>query len=123
VSTLQDHLLPFMDHHHRDGAIFQQDNAAIHTSRLTKAWFSERNMTVLDWPAKSPDLNPIENMWGVLARRVYAGGRQFQSRKELIRVILREWEGIEPLLIKNLIVSMPKRVGSVLELQGGKTKY
>ncbi|KAG3217115.1 hypothetical protein PC129_g12031 [Phytophthora cactorum] len=64
--------------------IFQQDNASIHSSRATKSFFEEENVTVMEWPAKSPDLNPIENMWGVLARAVYANGRQFETRGSLI---------------------------------------
>ncbi|KAG3095181.1 hypothetical protein PI125_g16317 [Phytophthora idaei] len=43
----------------------------------------------MEWPAKSPDLNPIENMWGVLARAVYANGRQFETRGSLISTIKR----------------------------------
>uniref|UniRef100_A0A8C1MX09 Tc1-like transposase DDE domain-containing protein n=1 Tax=Cyprinus carpio TaxID=7962 RepID=A0A8C1MX09_CYPCA len=48
--------------------VFQQDNAAIHNARLTKDFFQENNVALLDHPACSPDLNPIENIWGWMAR-------------------------------------------------------
>ena len=48
-------------------------------------------VNVMHWPAKSPDLNPIENMWGVLARAVYRHERQFSSKGELITTILKAY--------------------------------
>ncbi|GAB0099677.1 hypothetical protein DMENIID0001_155640 [Sergentomyia squamirostris] len=51
--------------------IYQEDNAAIHTSRLTKAWLAEKKIKLLPWPARFPDLNLIENLWGILANTVY----------------------------------------------------
>ena len=48
-----------------NNAIFQQDNASIHTSKLTKDWSKTKNIDVLDGSAKSPNLNPIKNLWGI----------------------------------------------------------
>ena len=52
-----------------DAVIFQHDNTPLRTSRLTIVVLQERNLKVLKWPARSLDLNPIENMWGLLAPR------------------------------------------------------
>ena len=60
-----------------------QDKASIHTSQETRGWFNEQNILVLPHPAKSPNLNPIENLWVIGARRVYAKGRQFGGRESL----------------------------------------
>jgi hypothetical protein len=42
------------------GIIFQQDNAKIHRSYRAQEWFERHGIEVLDWPAHSPDLSPIE---------------------------------------------------------------
>ncbi len=52
-----------------DDLIFQQDLAPTHTAKSTKSWLNDHGVGVLDWPANSPDLYPIENLlYGVLSR-------------------------------------------------------
>ena len=60
IYTLSEYLLPFAYKMYGCDFIFQQDNAAIHTSGETKMWLNENNLSILDWPAKSLDINPIE---------------------------------------------------------------
>ena len=58
---------------------FQHDNAPMHTARAVKQWISSQYVQLLEWPQYSPDLNIIENVWGLLSRKVYEGGRQFEN--------------------------------------------
>ena len=69
VEVRQSYLMPVADAHIGVRWIFQQDNAAIHKSRLTSEWLNEKQVHVTGWPARSQDLNPIENLWGILAMR------------------------------------------------------
>ena len=123
TTTLSNHLLPFADRLYGKEFVFQQDNAAIHTSRTTKEFFRHYKINVMEWPALSPDLNPIENLWGILARRVYAHGREFENRTELIQEIRRCWDEIPPEELRRLVKSMKDRCAKVLRDGGGKTKY
>ncbi len=50
--------------------IFKQDLAPDHTAKSTKSWLNEHGVGVLDWPANSPDLNPVENLWGIVKRKM-----------------------------------------------------
>ncbi len=59
IKVLEQHMLPSRRR------VFQQDNATLHTAAITTAWLSSRRVYVLNWPACSPDLSPIENIWGI----------------------------------------------------------
>jgi transposase len=121
--VLQNNLLPFIRRFRRPLLTFQQDNASVHASKSTTAWLIDKNIPILQWPACSPDLNPIENLWGVIVRRVYANNRQFQTVAELKTAILQAWGDIEVQLLENLIRSMPNRIFEVIKCGGGYTGY
>ena len=72
------------------------DGASIHQSRETKEWLKSNKIPVLDWPTNSPDLNPLENLWGTLTRAVFANGRQFKTKTELKTEIFKQLALIKP---------------------------
>ncbi|GFU58542.1 transposable element Tcb2 transposase [Trichonephila clavipes] len=77
----------------------------------------------MEWPACSPDMNPIEHVWDALGRRV--SGRQLppQTLQELERALLEEWDRIPQLVINSLIDSMPQRCSTLLAVRGKDTPY
>lgn len=91
---------------------------------MVRNWVEENNVTTLPWPSKSPDLNPIENIWGYLVKKNYKYEFRPRNREELINAIQNEWNNLEENYnMQNLISSMPRRLQNVLEKNGGSTKY
>ena len=70
--VLEAHLLPFFNKFHRLDITFQQDNASIHVNKTTREWLASKKVKTMNWPACSPDLNPVENVWAIIVRRLYA---------------------------------------------------
>ena len=61
-----------------DDFVFQQNNAPIHTSRSTRHWLHQHDVTVLDWPPKSSDANPIENLWHEIKTAAIVANQELQ---------------------------------------------
>ncbi|KAG3113832.1 hypothetical protein PI125_g6969 [Phytophthora idaei] len=109
--------------HHAVDYIYQPDNASIHRSKLTMEFFEEEGIKLLDWPARSPDLNPIENVWAMMARIVYHNGKLYDSVAEMRAAIIAAWEALDASYLGKLVDSMPKRCIEVIAKQGNKTHY
>jgi transposase len=103
--------------------IFQQDNAPIHRAKANNKWFKAKKVELLEWPALSPDLNPLENVWGILARHVYGKGKQYESKEELKKAIKIEWAKISIKDLRKHTGSMPDRIFETITQLGNKTKY
>ncbi|GFV16880.1 transposable element Tcb2 transposase [Trichonephila clavipes] len=101
----------------RPGAIYQQDNARPHTARLSQQCL--QGYDVLPWPARSPDLSPIEHVCDAL-------GRQLQPSRdtgELTAQMQRLWQDLPQGVISDLIKSMPRRISACIAARGGFTTY
>ncbi|KAG8175207.1 hypothetical protein JTE90_022630 [Oedothorax gibbosus] len=106
--------------------LFQQDLSSIHTSHKTTHWLQEHNIRVMqDWPPKGPDMNPVENVWAELVRRIELKRREtgVRNKDQLWEDVLQVFNNLPDSYFATLIQSMVRRVGTVYRKRGGWTKY
>ena len=101
--------------------IYQQDNAPCHKAKRVMEFFQRKGVSIMDWPAQSPDLNPIENLWTILKQKVH--NSKPSSLDVLWETVNGVWDNIEESIIESLVASMPKRVKAVIAAKGGATRY
>ena len=103
--------------------ILLHDRAPAHRAQSTKQWLKENKFRAFDdFPANSPDLNIIEEVWNIMKKRLYAH-RVFASKKVLEQAVRRMWRSIGQEKIMVLVQSMPHRIQACIDQQGGHTKY
>ncbi len=93
--------------------IFQHGNARPHTASITTSWQRRRRIRVLKWPACSPDLSPIENIWRIIKRKM----RQRRPKISLA-CIRQEWDNIPIPKLEQLVSSVPRRLQTVIKEEG-----
>ena len=97
------------------------DNAPSHASRLTKQFLEGKRIKgdrIMEWPTSSPDLNPIENVWSILKRKLYEGRKQYRNKLDLWEAIKSIFAEVAPEEIDNLTNSMDDRLVKVIERKG-----
>lgn len=104
-------------------AIFQQDNARPHVARIVQGFFVDRQIALLPWPARSPDLSPIENMWSMVAERLTQITSQAATPDQLWQHVEAAWSAVPQEHIQSLFDSMPSRVAAVISNNGGYSAY
>jgi hypothetical protein len=103
-------------------SMFMQDSAPAHTAVVVKKWFHRNGIKILEWPGNSPDLNPIENLWMILKKKVRC--HRPKNMQELVYFIKRSWcMEITAELCNKLVAPMPKRLQYVINNKVYPVKY
>ena len=120
---LREQLLPTMEEQLGDEqCLFQHDGAPCHKANVIPNWLREQNINILGpWPGNSPDLNPIENLWSILKRRVEKQNPTYSDKLQAL--IMQEWAAISQDVAQKLIDSMPERIEEILKNRGQHCKY
>ena len=123
-AILEENIWPVIVRHFPDDQyFFQDDNAPVHRSRVLQEYSPTKNLKSFSWAAQSPDLNIIENIWLYIKRKLAYRHHIINSDSDLFREIQRIWMDIPPAYIQSLYLSVPRRIMSVIRLQGHLTKY
>jgi len=103
MSILEDHMLPSLDESEiSEEVIFQQDNDPKHTSKKAKKWIENHKITLLDWPAQSPDISPIEHQWVHMKRELAKYPTAPKGEWEIWERAVEVWDSIPPEVCQNL---------------------
>lgn len=89
--------------------VFMPDIAKTHITNLTKQSLQANGNQLLEWPVKSPDVKPVENVWGTLLLQIYKNGFQFETANDLTNAASRAWSEINSENLEILNISTTKR--------------
>ncbi|GFX91133.1 transposable element Tcb2 transposase [Trichonephila clavipes] len=103
--------------------LFMDDNAPCHRTVAAEQLLESEDIERMDWPARSPDLNPIEHVWDFLGRRLAARTLPPVTIRELRLVPQDEWAAMPQQLIDTLILSMGRRCETCLAVRGDHIPY
>ncbi|GFW06308.1 transposable element Tcb2 transposase [Trichonephila clavipes] len=102
-----------------DKFVFMDDNATCHRTLAVQDCLDSEDIQRLVWPARSPDLNPIKNVWDALGRQVVGRYYPPTNKNTLIRALTEEWDKLPQQLLDYVVQSMVRRVECCITLPGG----
>lgn len=124
LEILREVMLPSVRAHYPDEHIyFVQDNCAIHRAAIVREWLNaQNNLTVINWPAKSPDLNPIENLWGQMV--LNWDPSEVRNTKNLEETVMSTWDNLRGGdMCWTMVTGMRSRLEQVIDKNGAPLHY
>lgn len=119
-------LIPFVEPFRRrvgHNFILQDDNARPHRAQVVNDYLNGTDIARMDWPAMSPDMNPVEHAWDQLKRAIRGRRHPPESLDELRRAAIEEWDNLPQQRLDHLVDSMPRRIQACRRARGGTTRY
>ncbi|GBL79452.1 hypothetical protein AVEN_92618-1 [Araneus ventricosus] len=102
---------------------FTDDKARQHRARLVQSYLKRETIPQMAWPARSPDLNPIENVWDMLGRRILGRSVPTGILHDFQQALLQEWALLPQQAISDTISSMPRLCQACISARGYYTRY
>lgn len=122
TDVLEPHVMPIAPFI-GENFIFMHDNARPHTARIVKDYLNEVGIDQMEWPSRSPDMNPIEHVWDMIGRKVRQKNPAPRNVSELKSALVEEWQNLPQELIDGVIGSMGRRSQALIRARGGNTRY
>ena len=122
--SLDDSVLPpLWQQFGEDPFLFQHDNSPVHKARFIKTWFVEICVEKLDWPAQSPDLNPLKHLWDELECRLRVRPNRPTSVPDLTNALVVEWKQVPATMFQHPLESTPIIVEAVIATKRRPTPF
>ncbi|GFU53486.1 transposable element Tcb2 transposase [Trichonephila clavipes] len=103
--------------------IFMDDKVRSHRTLSVEELLESEDITRMDWPAYSPDLNPIEHVWDDLGRRIAARLHPPENTQQLKQMLIEEWALLPQEMLHQLVLSMRRPCEETIALRGGHIPY
>lgn len=125
ITLLSRHLIPFLRDpiHNNSTLIFQQDGSPVHTAKAVGRYLASKDVETLRWPARSPDMSIIENLWAILKDRIWERDPVPETLDKIFAAAEDEWSKITEADLGKLYASMPQRIRALAKARGSYTRY